>query len=727
MASATKLCLFVTICFGALCCIAVDGEKTADIVYDVLSSRLDDHVFDLKADILKIDKSTKKVLNDLEHRMAAVELKLGNIEEMVDKNSEKNALKGNGVTNNDLHTLLETKISSTVARAFKSEKKNILNIKQNSDIGLQKLSKEINDMEKAFNKEIMSFRQNCSNSCSGDIDARGKQAIGFVKNAVTKRPGGIVTQAITLRPIEEEFLVFTDSLKHAIYRMDINTQTYTKIVQLRPELSSPIAIDFDHVTQNVYFTDVKLKLIIRSSTDGGKLNIANQLSTKSVPDGLAIDSLSRLLFFSDVGNGIISVISLENNRTAAVIDEGLQRPRAIALNKVHKKIYWTDWGDNPKIERSNYDGSDRGVIVATGLKFPNAIALDTAHDIIYWADAGTWKIESANTDGSNRKVVALNLLSHLFGLALYKDNLFYTDWTQKSVMVLSTKSGQPARAFGKASFGRLNDIHVISPQENDNVRDACRKNNGGCDHICLPLARGRTCICQEGFELQTDKISCRSNVKIRLAGTKSASQGRIEISVNNGVTWGKICNDRFDDKDANVVCGMLGFQRSHAIPKDSSYFGDTSTGISVVLDDVDCKGKEESVLECMHAPLGTSHCLSNTDAGVICATDGQLYLSKSRSQGQLEIFLNNRWGSVCDDNFGTTEANVVCGMLGLSRSGAVVKPGAVFGQVATTNSSILLDDVSCSGSESNIIQCRHNAIGVSDCGQSEAVGVICQN
>ncbi|WAR13590.1 LRP6-like protein [Mya arenaria] len=560
MASATKLCLFVTICFGALCCIAVDGEKTADIVYDVLSSRLDDHVFDLKADILKIDKSTKKVLNDLEHRMAAVELKLGNIEEMVDKNSEKNALKGNGVTNNDLHTLLETKISSTVARAFKSEKKNILNIKQNSDIGLQKLSKEINDMEKAFNKEIMSFRQNCSNSCSGDIDARGKQAIGFVKNAVTKRPGGIVTQAITLRPIEEEFLVFTDSLKHAIYRMDINTQTYTKIVQLRPELSSPIAIDFDHVTQNVYFTDVKLKLIIRSSTDGGKLNIANQLSTKSVPDGLAIDSLSRLLFFSDVGNGIISVISLENNRTAAVIDEGLQRPRAIALNKVHKKIYWTDWGDNPKIERSNYDGSDRD-------------------DIIYWADAGTWKIESANTDGSNRKVVALNLLSHLFGLALYKDNLFYTDWTQKSVMVLSTKSGQPARAFGKASFGRLNDIHVISPQENDN------------------------------------------DVKIRLAGTKSASQGRIEISVNNGVTWGKICNDRFDDKDANVVCGMLGFQRS----------------------------------------------------------------------------------------------------------GAVVKPGAVFGQVATTNSSILLDDVSCSGSESNIIQCRHNAIGVSDCGQSEAVGVICQN
>lgn len=56
-------------------------------------------------------------------------------------------------------------------------------------------------------------------------------------------------------------------------------------------------------------------------------------------------------------------------------------------------MYWTDWGEMPKIERADLDGTERVIMVNTSLGWPNGLALDYQERRIYWGDAKTDKIE----------------------------------------------------------------------------------------------------------------------------------------------------------------------------------------------------------------------------------------------------------------------------------------------------------------------------------------------
>ncbi|XP_063271464.1 neurotrypsin [Prinia subflava] len=222
-------------------------------------------------------------------------------------------------------------------------------------------------------------------------------------------------------------------------------------------------------------------------------------------------------------------------------------------------------------------------------------------------------------------------------------------------------------------------------------------------------------------------VTCSSSLgpvftPIRLAGGSSAHEGRVEVY--HGGQWGTVCDDQWDDADAEVVCRQLGLG-GVAKAWSQAYFGEGSG--PVLLDEVRCTGNELSIEQCPKSSWREHNCGHREDAGVSCTplTDGALRLAGGRGshEGRLEVYHSGQWGTVCDDGWSELNTQVVCWQLGFKsgKSAGMEKESYSEGRPGP----IWLDDVICSGKETNLLQCSRRDWGKHDCNHQEDVRLIC--
>jgi len=83
-----------------------------------------------------------------------------------------------------------------------------------------------------------------------------------------------------------------------------------------------------------------------------------------------------------------------------------------------------------------------------------------------------------------------------------------------------------------------------------------------------------------------------------------------------------VCDDGWDDTDANVVCKELGF-RSGGYSTKESYFGKVDLERQSGFDEVRCSGRESSLVDCRHESF--DDCGDSEGAGVVCYRDEEDY------------------------------------------------------------------------------------------------------
>lgn len=256
---------------------------------------------------------------------------------------------------------------------------------------------------------------------------------------------------------------------------------------------SAVALDFHFAAQQVFWTDFVEGRLYRSTVRDGTAAIRTIVVENGIgrTDGIAVDWVYNNVYWTSGVRRTISVTNLDGDFIVDVVDDGLENPQAVAVLPKKGCMFWSDWGNESKIEKSGMDGSNRIVIATDNVFWPNGITLDLLMERIYWVDAKLHIIGSVKFDGSLPNIFAVHSspMHHPFSVSVMEDLIFWTEWGPNSSNIYQANKfdGSQAKLVTTSKLHHqamsVKTYHKFKQPFSANL---CLSRQVPCTHICVP-------------------------------------------------------------------------------------------------------------------------------------------------------------------------------------------------------------------------------------------------
>ncbi|XP_064182725.1 low-density lipoprotein receptor-related protein 1B-like isoform X2 [Anguilla rostrata] len=319
-----------------------------------------------------------------------------------------------------------------------------------------------------------------------------------------------------------------------------------------------IALAFDHRqgaagVNRIFFSDVHFGNIqvINDDWTGRRVIVENVGSV----EGLAYHRGWDTLYWTSSTTSSITRHTIDQTRWGAFSREAVvamseeDHPHVLALDECQNLMFWTNWNEQrPAIMRSTLAGNSIQNIISTDILTPNGLTIDHKAEKLYFSDGSLGKIERCEYDGSGRHVIVKAGPGTFFGLAIYGDFIFWSDWVRRAVLRSNKYTGGDMKVLRADIPHQPMGIVAVANDTNSCEMSPCRAMNGGCGDLCLLTPNGTVnCSCRGQRVLLDDNRCVSENSSCNIHTEFECGNGEcIDYQLTcDGIAH---CKDKSDEK-----------------------------------------------------------------------------------------------------------------------------------------------------------------------------------
>lgn len=156
---------------------------------------------------------------------------------------------------------------------------------------------------------------------------------------------------------------------------------------------------------------------------------------------------------------------------------------------IRRLMFWTAWGNTPKVEKSTLNGTQRVAMVTSNITWPDGITLDRQNKLVFWVDERTNAVESVDYDGNNRTLLLRQPGTPFIGVTFILSYLYVIEWGRNWVYKVDASNGSVESiltfGFGQTMGLVAYDSSLVSPGLQYNNTSLLHPFCNHCSHFNL--------------------------------------------------------------------------------------------------------------------------------------------------------------------------------------------------------------------------------------------------